>query len=72
MKKLLGILCALVSIGGALFFGIRLLNRFRRTAREDRKERKVQQVYTWEQGDDSEAAEENISTEDETAEQDDR
>ena len=72
MKKLFGVLCALVSIGGALFFGIRLLNRFRRTAWEDRKEKKVPQVYTWEQGDDLETAEESTSTEDETAEQDDR
>lgn len=49
MKKLLAILCAVASIAGALFFGVRLLNRFAKTANENRRERKARRVYTWEQ-----------------------
>ena len=56
MKKILAILCAIASIGGALFFGVRLLNRFARTAREDRKEKRARRVYTWEAGEDETAA----------------
>lgn len=58
MKKILAILCAIASVGGALFFGVRLLNRFARTAKEDRKEKKARRVYTWEQGDEAEPEQE--------------
>lgn len=63
MKKILAILCAIASVGGALFFGVRLLNRFARTAKEDRKEKKACKVYTWEQGDEAEPEQEEPSGE---------
>ena len=66
MKKVMAVLCALVSVGGALFFCVRLLNRISRTARENRREKRFRQVYTWERPDEEHPAE-NVEPEDRDA-----